>query len=134
MTVVMPNFVKRNGLITVVVQDICTLEVLMVAFTDRLGFLETLKTGYGVFYSTSPERIGRWKKGETSGSTQIVHRVKVDCDGDSVIYFVTQNGTGACHTGNQTCFSRSVTDLSTDNLGDLAVEIHEVCDGIVNGG
>lgn len=114
MSVLMPNFEKRGGLVTVVVQDRNTKEILMVAFTNLAGFLETLATGETVFYSTS--RGKRWKKGETSGNTQLVHSVRIDCDGDAIIYMVNQRGEGACHTGNRTCFYRSVTGstLSTN--------------------
>lgn len=106
MNVLMPDFEKRGGLVTVVVQDRETKEILMVAFTNKAGFLETLASGEAVFYSTS--RKERWKKGETSGDYQIVHSIKIDCDRDALIYEVDQKGKGACHTGNRTCFYRSV--------------------------
>ncbi len=102
----MPDFKKRRGLVTVVVQDENTREILMVAFTNRAGFLETLASGEAVFYSTS--RKERWKKGEKSGNYQIVHSIKIDCDGDALVYMVNQKGAGACHTGNRTCFYRSI--------------------------
>ncbi len=105
-SVLMPNFEKKGGLVTVVVQDKNSKEVLMVAFTNKAGFLETLATGEAVFFSTS--RNKRWKKGETSGNKQIVTSVKIDCDCDAIIYEVTQLGEGACHTGKRTCFYRSV--------------------------
>ncbi len=100
----MPNFEKRGGLVVVVVQDAATKAILMVAYTDEAGFLETLLTGEAVFYSTS--RKERWKKGETSGDVQIVQDVLIDCDGDAVIYLVDQTGRGACHTGARSCFYR----------------------------
>lgn len=104
MVVYVPNFAKRGGLVVVVVQDATTKEILMVAYTDEAGFLETLKTGEAVYYSTS--RKERWKKGETSGNIQIVRDVLIDCDGDALIYVVDQMGGGACHTGARTCFYR----------------------------
>ena len=122
----MPNFEKRGGLITVVAQDGFTNNILMVAHTDKAGFLETLRTGKAVYYSTS--RGERWKKGEKSGSTQTVHRISIDCDGDAVIYTVTQGGEGACHTGARSCFYRFATQPIMQNAteGGLVVETHPV--------
>jgi phosphoribosyl-AMP cyclohydrolase len=128
----MPNFAKRNGLITVVTQDVTTKEVLMVAFTDKAGFLESLKTGEAVYYSTSRKK--RWKKGETSGNIQILHGIRIDCDGDAVIYFVTQKGDGACHEGKRSCFYRSVVGSTLfTNPKTKVIEVLEVCEKIANG-
>lgn len=106
MKVLFPNFKKRGGLVTVIAQDSATLQVLMVAYTDEAGFLETLETGEAVYWSTS--RNKRWKKGETSGDVQIVKNILVDCDGDAVVYQIEQTGNGACHTEASSCFYRSV--------------------------
>lgn len=104
MKVLRPNFEKRGGLVTVVTVDCWTKNVLMVAYTDESGFLETLKTAEAVYFSTS--RKERWKKGETSRCTQSVVDVLIDCDGDAIIYVVEQRGS-ACHTGATTCFYES---------------------------
>ncbi|MDD4319759.1 MAG: phosphoribosyl-AMP cyclohydrolase [Candidatus Peribacteraceae bacterium] len=104
MNVYWPNFHKRGGLITVVVQDATSKEVLMVASTDEAGLLETLRTGEAVYFSTS--RNQRWKKGETSGDIQTVSDVLIDCDGDAVVYLVEQRGDGACHTKARSDFFR----------------------------
>lgn len=109
--VVLPNFKKRGGLITAIAQDIRTKMILMVAYTNEAGFRETLETGEAVYWSTS--RKERWKKGETSGDTQIVRDILVDCDGDAVIYLVEQQGKGACHTGAESCFFRSCLDFGS---------------------
>ena len=101
--VLYPDFEKGDGLVTVVVQDNETKQVLMVAYTDRAGYIETLETGEGVFWSRSRE--ARWKKGETSGHTLKVRQVLIDCDGDALIYLVTPNGP-TCHTEAQSCFYR----------------------------
>jgi len=103
---IVPNFEKRGGLVTVVTQDVETKEILMVAYTDQSGFQETLKSGEAVYYSTS--RKERWKKGETSGDYQVIHSIKIDCDGDALIYLVHQKGKGACHTGHRSCFYRLI--------------------------
>ena len=77
----------------------------MSAFVDEAGFRETLQTGEAVYWSTS--RKERWKKGESSGNTQKVRGILIDCDGDAVIYLVEQTG-GACHTEAWSCFYRNV--------------------------
>lgn len=104
--VFMPDFEKRGGLVTVVVQDINSGEILMVAYTDQNGYLETLKTGELVLYSTS--RKCRWKKGETSGNILKVHDVRIDCDGDTLVMKVNQRGSCACHTEARGCFYRTI--------------------------
>ena len=113
--VIRPNFEKRQvevgkngerkGLVTVVVQEYLTKEILMVAYTDEAGYRETLSTAKAVYFSTS--RNERWKKGETSGDGQEVMRILVDCDGDALVYQVSQQGVGACHTRARSCFYRS---------------------------
>ncbi len=94
---------KRNedGLVAVVVQQRGTGEVLMMAWMDDAALQHTLTTRQGTYYSRSRGR--RWVKGETSGHTQYVHEVRLDCDGDTVLLVVDQRD-GACHTGDHTCF------------------------------
>jgi len=101
-----PNFKKRDGLVPVVAQDEATKEILMLAYADEKAYFQTLETGLATYYSTSRKQI--WVKGEMSGSTQTVRKVLLDCDGDALAYVVRQNGSGACHTGNKTCFFRRV--------------------------
>jgi len=90
-----------NGLITAVVQEATTHEVLMVAWMNRESLELTLKTGYTVFWSRSRRKL--WKKGETSGCLQRVRTVRADCDADTLLVLVDQTGP-ACHTGSQSCF------------------------------
>ena len=89
------------GLVPVVVQDRRTRSVLMLAYVDRKAFNRTLRTGEGCFYSRSRKRL--WRKGETSGHTQAVREVYIDCDADTLLLEVDQKGP-ACHTGKPTCF------------------------------
>ena len=98
---------KRNadGLVCAVVQQRGTGEVLMVAWMDDEALHRTLTTGRATYWSRS--RQAYWIKGETSGHTQHVHEVRLDCDGDAVLLVVDQLGP-ACHTGAPTCFCRSV--------------------------
>ena len=90
-----------QGLITAVVQDAESREVLMVAWMNRESLELTLKTGYTVFWSRSRQKL--WKKGETSGCLQRVREVRADCDADTLLVLVDQTGP-ACHTGERSCF------------------------------
>jgi phosphoribosyl-AMP cyclohydrolase len=95
---------KRNadGLVCAVVQQRGTGDVLMVAWMDDEALHRTLTTGKATYWSRS--RKTYWVKGETSGHTQQVHEVRLDCDGDAVLLVVDQIGP-ACHTGSATCFN-----------------------------
>ncbi|MET0450777.1 MAG: phosphoribosyl-AMP cyclohydrolase [Mycobacterium sp.] len=90
-----------NGLFAAVVQERSTGQVLMVAWMDDDALAHTLATRRATYYSRS--RGAQWIKGETSGHTQYVHSVRLDCDGDTVLLEVDQVG-AACHTGDHTCF------------------------------
>jgi phosphoribosyl-AMP cyclohydrolase len=90
-----------NGLFVAVAQERATGQVLMVAWMDDEALARTLATRKATYYSRS--RAGYWVKGETSGHTQHVHSVRLDCDGDTVLLEVDQVG-AACHTGAHTCF------------------------------
>ncbi|MBY4131443.1 phosphoribosyl-AMP cyclohydrolase [Rhodococcus fascians] len=98
---------KRNdaGLFSAVVQERSTGQVLMVAWMDDEALSRTLETRRATYYSRSRQQY--WVKGETSGHTQYVHEVRLDCDGDSVLLVVDQVG-AACHTGAHTCFDADV--------------------------
>ena len=94
-----------NGLFTAVVQERGTGDVLMVAWMDDDALARTLETREATYYSRS--RQEQWIKGATSGHTQHVHSVRLDCDGDTVLLIVDQEG-AACHTGTHTCFDTDV--------------------------
>lgn len=97
---------KEDGLVPVVVQDVSTNEVLMVAYANRRALELTVETGFGHYFSRSRQKL--WKKGETSGHLQIVKEILVDCDQDTVLYRVEQTG-AACHTGARSCFFNKVS-------------------------
>ncbi|HEU4560897.1 MAG TPA: phosphoribosyl-AMP cyclohydrolase, partial [Longimicrobium sp.] len=99
-----------RGLVPVVAQDARTGEVLMLAWANAEALRLTLETGRAHYWSRSRGEL--WKKGETSGHAQAVADVRLDCDGDAVLYRVTQTDP-ACHTGERTCFHRVV---ETDEL------------------
>ena len=90
------------GLVPAVVQDAETQAVLMLAWMNTEALAATLRTGRGTYWSRSRGQL--WVKGETSGNTQQVRRVSLDCDGDTVLLEVEQTGP-ACHTGTPTCFT-----------------------------
>lgn len=94
-----------KGLLPVVAQDAASGEVLMVAYANRQALDETAATGRAHYWSRSRSEI--WRKGDTSGHTQAVQEIRLDCDGDAVVYRVRQEGP-ACHTGEATCFFRQV--------------------------
>jgi phosphoribosyl-AMP cyclohydrolase len=99
-----PKF-DADGLVTCVTTDAASGEVLMVAHMDAQALARTIATGEVWYFSRS--RRALWKKGETSGHTQRVVEMRVDCDQDAVLLKVEQAG-GACHTGHRSCFYRAV--------------------------
>ncbi|MFI1918466.1 phosphoribosyl-AMP cyclohydrolase [Nocardia sp. NPDC020380] len=106
---------KRNedGLFAAIAQEKDTGDVLMMAWMDDEALARTLETRKGTYYSRSRQQY--WVKGETSGHTQYVHEVRLDCDGDTVLLIVDQEG-AACHTGTHTCFDTDVLLAQGDVL------------------
>lgn len=92
------------GLIPAVIQDAENGDVLMVAYMTRESLVETVQTGKTWFWSRSRQKY--WMKGETSGHTQDVEEIYYDCDADCLLVKVIQNGPGACHTNERSCFYR----------------------------
>jgi phosphoribosyl-AMP cyclohydrolase len=100
---------KRNedGLVAAIAQQHDTGEVLMLAWMNREAVAETLATERVCYFSRSRGRL--WRKGETSGQVQHLRELRVDCDGDTLLLLVDQEGV-ACHTGRRSCFFRAVRD------------------------
>ncbi|MEU4433224.1 phosphoribosyl-AMP cyclohydrolase [Nocardia rhamnosiphila] len=96
---------NEAGLVAAVAQERGTGQVLMMAWMDDQALARTLATRRATYYSRSRQQY--WVKGETSGHTQYVHEVRLDCDGDTVLLIVDQEG-AACHTGTHTCFDTDV--------------------------
>ena len=94
----------EHGLVPVIAQDAGSLRVLMVAWANRDALAETAASGQAVYFSRSRAKL--WRKGEESGHRQRVAEVRLDCDGDVVLYLVEQTGGIACHTGRESCFYR----------------------------
>ena len=101
-----PDFAKRGGLVVAIAQDAITKIVLMQGYMNKQAWDETLRTGKATYWSTSRDEL--WPKGATSGDWQIVRELYIDCDNDTVLMLVEQQGKGACHTGNYSCFYRKV--------------------------
>jgi len=97
-----------SGLVPVIAQQWDTGEVLMMAWMDEPALERTLATGEATYYSRS--RQEQWIKGATSGNTQRVREVRIDCDGDAVLILVEQVGE-ACHNGTRSCFDTSRTEI-----------------------
>ena len=93
-----------DGLVPAIVQEEATGQVLMMGWMNEEVLRETLETGRTVFWSRS--RQSRWRKGDTSGDRQWVRAAYYDCDGDTLLFVVEQEGEGACHTGERSCFYR----------------------------
>ena len=94
-----------QALIPVVAQDVKSKEVLMLAYMSAESLAITLATGKATYFSRSRNEL--WEKGATSGHTQLVHSIDIDCDGDALLIQVEQIG-AACHTGERTCFHTSL--------------------------
>ena len=92
-------------LIPAIAQDAKTGEVLMLAYMNRQSLALTLKSGRATYWSRSRNEL--WEKGATSGNTQMVLAISLDCDGDAILIKVEQSG-AACHTGEQSCFHNQV--------------------------
>ncbi len=103
---------KTGGLLPVVVQEVASGEVLMLAYMNEEALNLSLETGFAHYFSRTKNRI--WKKGEQSGNVQKIEDAYLDCDNDTLLIKVEQKGGAACHTGAKSCFFRKITGM---NLG-----------------
>lgn len=105
-----------RGLLPAIAQDAESKRVLMLGYVNGEAVERTLETGLAHYYSRSREEL--WKKGATSGHLQAVREIRVDCDADTLLYLVDQEG-GACHEGYESCFYRTIEgDLIDDPVFD----------------
>ncbi len=114
------NFNKSDGLIPVIVQDNITLDILMLAYMNQEAFDLTVKTNIAHYWSRSRQSL--WQKGETSGNTQEVIDIKIDCDEDTILLLVNQIGDVACHTGHKSCFYRTIKDTELIENSKVLIE------------
>ncbi|NLB51374.1 MAG: bifunctional phosphoribosyl-AMP cyclohydrolase/phosphoribosyl-ATP diphosphatase HisIE [Syntrophomonadaceae bacterium] len=110
----MPLQIKfdEKGLVPAIVQDSSSGQVLMMAYMNEESLAKTIESGYTWFFSRSRQKL--WMKGETSGNTQQVEQILYDCDEDTLLVKVKQKG-AACHTGNYSCFYRSLDGTAQDS-------------------
>ncbi len=94
-----------EGLIPAITQDVETREVLMMAWMNAESLRRTFAEGRMVYWSRSRQEL--WRKGDTSGDRQFVREAYFDCDADALLFIVEQEGGGACHTGERSCFFRA---------------------------
>ena len=118
------RFDKGSGLLPAIVQDYKTNEVLMLAYINDLAWQKTLETGKAHYWSRSRNKL--WLKGETSGHQQLIKKILVDCDDDTVIYQVEQLGGAACHTGHRSCFFKRLTGDGFETFDDPVFDPREV--------
>lgn len=106
-----------QGLVPAIVQDHANGQVLMMAWMSEVSLRMTLAEGRTVFWSRSRGEL--WRKGDTSGDRQFVRSAHYDCDADTLLFVVEQEGRGACHTGERSCFFRSFdgTDAAAPGWG-----------------
>ena len=108
------DFAKEGGLVPAVAQDAETGDVLMLAYINEESWKETLKSGCATYWSRSRKKL--WKKGESSGNTQIVKEILIDCDNDAVVFKIEQKGGAACHMGYRSCFFTKLKDDGTTEI------------------
>ena len=119
---------RKTPLIPVVVQDADTKEVLMLAYMNEEAFNLSRETGYAHYYSRSRKRL--WKKGETSGHTQEIVQMLLDCDADTLLLIVHQKGV-ACHTGRKSCFFTDIRAEKTVSEAEVdATAMYGVVDAL----
>jgi phosphoribosyl-AMP cyclohydrolase len=121
------DFAKGGGLVTAIAQDDATGDILMVAYMNEAAFRKTVEIGEVVYFSRSRQKL--WHKGESSGNTQLVKSLSIDCDGDAVLLRVEQRGNAACHTGKRSCFFRRLDGGSWADVGEQVFDPDEVYGG-----
>jgi phosphoribosyl-AMP cyclohydrolase len=108
-----------NGLVPAIAQQFDSGELLMLAWMNREAVAETLRTGAVCYWSRSRGKL--WRKGESSGQTQRLVELRVDCDRDAILLLVDQKGV-ACHTGRRSCFFTAVRDGKLEAIADVQVD------------
>ena len=97
-----------SGLVPAIAQDYKTGEVLMLAFMNQQAWEATLNSGKATYWSRTRQEL--WVKGQTSGNQQIVKEIRIDCDEDTVLLKIEQQGGATCHTGHRSCFFKRVVE------------------------
>ena len=109
------DFTKLDGLVTGVVQDAGTGQVLMVGFLNEQSYRKTLETGFVTFWSRTRKKL--WMKGETSGNRLRITETSTDCDNDTLLFRVVVEGDGlVCHEGTVSCFTKPISIRKADTI------------------
>jgi len=109
------DFTKLDGLVTGVVQDAGTGQVLMVGFLNEQSYKKTLETGFVTFWSRTRKKL--WMKGETSGNRLRITETSTDCDNDTLLFRVVVEGDGlVCHEGTVSCFTKPISIRKADTM------------------
>lgn len=119
-----------NGLVPAIAQDVHSKKVRMMAYMNKEALAETIKTGYVHYYSRTRKKL--WKKGETSGHYQLVRSISLDCDGDALLIQIEQVGGVSCHTGNHTCFYRTVEEDGWKEKAPFLAKEEETAENMLN--
>ena len=122
----------NNGLIPAIAQDWLDGSILMLAWMNKESLNKTLETRNVHYWSRSRSEI--WRKGATSGSTQFLKEIRFDCDNDALVLSIEQNGSGACHTGEKSCFFNEIdsnsinkTSKKTSPFSNICSELFDTC-------
>ena len=118
------------GLIPAIAQDWLDGSILMLAWMNKESLTKTLETKNVHYWSRSRSEI--WRKGATSGSTQILKKIRFDCDNDALILLIEQNGSGACHTGEKSCFFNEIQINLNNKKEKKTTPFSNVCSELFN--
>ena len=120
----------NNGLIPAVAQDYLDGSILMLAWMNKESLYKTLETKNVHYWSRSRSEI--WRKGATSGSTQFLKEIRFDCDNDALVLSIEQNGPGACHTGEKSCFFNEINNSSINKKEKKTEPFSNICSELFN--
>ena len=115
----------NNGLIPAIAQDWLDGSILMLAWMNKESLNKTLETRNVHYWSRSRSEI--WRKGATSGSTQFLKEIRFDCDNDALVLSIEQNGSGACHTGEKSCFFNEIDSNSVNKTSKKKNPFSNIC-------
>jgi len=121
---------NNDGLIPAIAQDWLDGSILMFAWMNMDSLKLTLKTKEVHYWSRSRSEI--WRKGATSGNIQILKEIRFDCDNDALLLFIEQKGSGACHTGERSCFFNKINDFSINEVEKKEVPLSNECSELFN--
>ena len=121
---------NNDGLIPAIAQDWLDGSILMFAWMNMDSLKKTLKTKEVHYWSRSRSEI--WRKGATSGNIQILKEIRFDCDNDALLLFIEQKGSGACHTGERSCFFNKISDFSINEVEKKENPLSNECSELFN--